>query len=70
MEPNHTPDIDAQFSQCISHLMELSEGLFGHHQHWAFYRKALLKRLNDLRRETLQLAARKGTEDGKQGFTA
>lgn len=34
-----------------SHLIELAEALFGHNDAWDIFRKAILRRGNDLRRD-------------------
>lgn len=47
--------IDPIFQRTISHVLELSEGLFSEHPQWSFYRKVLLKRLNDLKREVTEI---------------
>ena len=45
--------IEQSFARTISQLLEVSEGMFGDQKQWVFYRKVLLRRLNDLQREIL-----------------
>jgi hypothetical protein len=53
--------VEQSFSRTISQLLEVSEAMFGDQKQWGFYRKVLLKRLNELQREIL------GKAEGRNG---
>lgn len=62
---NNIKVISENFSKSIAHLLELSEGMFGDHRQWRFYRKALLRELNNLKREVEdELGQEWGGQDG------
>ena len=52
-----TGQIDLVITKVISNLMELAQGLYGLEDRddarWDYFRKALLRRLNDMRRDVL-----------------
>ena len=59
--------IKQAFAKTISQILEISEGMFGNHEQWIFYRKVLLKRLNELQREVQgEVEERKGDTNGSR----
>lgn len=55
--------VQQSFTKTISQVLELSEAVFGGHEQWPFFRKVILNRLNDLRREVEAEVKERGGED-------
>ena len=55
---------DLIISTAINQLLEVSEAAFGRSEHWPFFRKVILKRLNDLRRDLNSLAVKREAQNG------
>lgn len=52
--------IEISFNSTISHILETAECTFGKDERWPLYRKMVLKRINELKREVLEATQGKG----------